>query len=156
VASITPHHLALNRNAIFVGGINPHNYCLPILKREKHREALIKVATNGNLKFFLGTDTAPHLIEDKESACGCAGVFNSTYGLPILAQIFDNENALLSLEKFVSINGSKHYNLDTNKDKIKLTKSNQALTLKKELIVNSQNIKIFDPEFPVYWKVLEQ
>ena len=80
-----PHHLALNRNAIFVGGIRPHNYCLPILKREIHRKALLKAATSGNPKFFLGTDTAPHLTSDKESACGCAGVFNSTYCVSILA-----------------------------------------------------------------------
>ena len=154
VASITPHHLALNRNAIFVGGINPHNYCLPILKREEHREALLKGATSGNSKFFLGTDTAPHLIEDKESACGCAGVFNSTYCLSILTQIFDNQNALSDLETFVSINGPIHYNLKINKKKIKLVKSNQALIFKKELEIKEQKIKIFNPNFPVFWKVL--
>src|SRR6056300_734879 len=110
-ASITPHHLALNRNALFVGGIRPHNYCLPILKRETHRTALLEAATSGNPKFFLGTDTAPHLTEDKESACGCAGVFNATYCLSILAQLFDNQNSLPQLEDFVSKNGAKHYNL---------------------------------------------
>ena len=86
VASITPHHLALNRNALLVGGIKPHNYCLPILKRETHRKALLTAAISGNPKFFLGTDTAPHLTQDKESECGCAGVFNSTYCLSILTQ----------------------------------------------------------------------
>ena len=153
VASITPHHLALNRNAIFVGGIRPHNYCLPILKREEHRQTLVKVAISGNSKFFLGTDTAPHLIQDKESACGCAGVFNTTYCLSILAQIFDNENAISNLEKFVSINGPIHYNLDINKEKIKLIKSSQALIFKKNLNVNNQKIKIFDPDFEIFWKV---
>ena len=153
-ASITPHHLALNRNAIFVGGIKPHNYCLPILKREEHRQALIKVAISDNKKFFLGTDTAPHLVGDKESACGCAGIFNSTYCLSILAQIFENENALTKLENFVSYNGSSHYNLKPNKEKIKLVKLNDRLQFKKSLDVNKNKIHIFDPEFPIFWKVL--
>ena len=125
-ASITPHHLALNRNAIFSNGINPHNYCLPILKREKHREALVKAAVSGNPKFFLGTDTAPHLVKDKENACGCAGIFNATYCLQILAQIFENENSLSNLEKFTSKNGSIHYSLKINEDKITLVKSEEA------------------------------
>ena len=154
VASITPHHLALNRNSIFVGGINPHYFCLPIIKREKHREALIKVATSGHKKFFLGTDTAPHLISDKESPCGCAGIFNATYCLPVLAQIFDNENALSNLEKFVSINGSNHYDLGRNKEKIKLIKSNNPLIFKEFLSFNNKNIKIFNPNFSVFWDIL--
>jgi dihydroorotase len=153
VATITPHHLALNRNAIFVGGIRPHNYCLPILKREIHRKALLKVATSGNPKFFLGTDTAPHLKSDKESACGCAGVFNTTYSVSILAQLFDNENALTQLENFISKNGAKHYNLNINKEKITLIKSSKNLVFKKYLDVNEQKIKIFDPGFLVFWKV---
>jgi len=155
VASITPHHLALNRNAIFVGGIKPHYYCLPILKREEHRKALLKVATNGNSKFFLGTDTAPHFISDKESACGCAGIFNATYCVSILAQLFDNENALPQLENFISKNGAKHYNLNINKEKITLIKSSQNLIFKKYLNVNEQKIKIFDPDFLVFWEVAE-
>ena len=155
VASITPHHLALNRNALFVGGIKPHNYCLPILKREIHRKALLKVVTSDNVKFFLGTDTAPHLLIDKESACGCAGVFNSTYCLSILAQLFDNENALPQLENFISKNGAKHYHLEVNKEKITLIKSSQNLTFKKYLNVNDQKIKIFEPDFTVFWKVVE-
>ena len=153
VATITPHHLALNRNAIFVGGIRPDNYCLPILKREIHRKALLEAATSNNPKFFLGTDTAPHLTSDKESACGCAGIFNSTYCVSILAQLFDNENALPQLENFISKNGAKHYNLDINKDKITLIKSNKSLKFKKYLNVNKQKIKIFEPDFPVFWQV---
>jgi len=155
VATITPHHLALNRNAIFVGGIRPHNYCLPILKREIHRKSLIEAAVSGNPKFFLGTDTAPHLTTDKESECGCAGVFNSTYCISILAQLFDNENALPQLENFISKNGAKHYNLNINKEKITLIKSSQNLIFKKYLDVNEQKIKIFDPDFPVFWEVTE-
>ena len=153
VASITPHHLALNRNAIFVDGIRPHNYCLPILKREYHRQALLEAAVSGNPKFFLGTDTAPHLTKDKESACGCAGIFNATYCLSILAQIFDNENSLNNLEKFVSVNGARHYELNLNKEKINLKKSVQPLDFKKYLMVDKQKIKIFDPGIPIYWNV---
>ena len=155
VASITPHHLALNRNALFVGRIRPHNYCLPILKREVHRKALLKAATSNNAKFFLGTDTAPHLTSDKESACGCAGIFNSTYCISILAQLFDNEDALPQLENFISKHGAKHYNLEINKEKIKLIKSSQNLIFKKYLDVNKQKIKIFEPDFPVFWKVAD-
>ena len=154
-ATITPHHLVLNRNAIFVGGIRPHYYCLPILKKETHREALVKVAISGNKKFFLGTDTAPHLNQDKESACGCAGIFNATYCVSILAQLFDNENALPQLENFISKNGANHYNLNINKEKITLIKSSQNLILKKYLDVDEQKIKIFEPGFLVFWKVAE-
>ena len=153
VASITPHHLALNRNAIFVGGIRPHNYCLPILKREKHRKALIEVATGGNSKFFLGTDTAPHFTSDKENCCGCAGIFNATYCIAILAQIFDNENRLSNLEKFISINGAKHYDLGINKEKIKLFKTEDIQIFKKFLVIDKEKIIIFNPGFSVFWDV---
>ena len=154
VATITPHHLVLNRNAIFVGGIRPHNYCLPILKREIHRKALLKAAISESTKFFLGTDTAPHLTSDKESACGCAGVFNSTYCISILAQLFDNEHALPQLENFISKHGAKHYNLKINKEKITLIKSSENLIFKKYLNVKEQKIKIFEPDFLVFWKVV--
>jgi len=153
VASITPHHLALNRNALFVGGIKPHNYCLPILKREIHREALVKAAISGNRKFFLGTDTAPHLTKDKESDCGCAGVFNATNCVSILAQVFDNHNSINNLENFVSKNGAFHYNLDLNKEKIRLFRSSKKLIFKDFLKVNKEKIKIFEPDFPVFWHV---
>ncbi len=152
-ASITPHHLALNRNALFFGGIRPHNFCLPILKREVHRKALLEVALTGDSKFFLGTDTAPHLKKDKESECGCAGVFNATYCLPILTQIFDNEKKLSNLEDFVSINGAKHYNLELNKEKIKIFKSRKRILLKEYLFSDNNKIKIFNPDFPIYWSI---
>jgi len=154
VASITPHHLALNRNAIFVGGINPHYYCLPILKREEHRNALLKAATsNENTKFFLGTDTAPHFIHDKESACGCAGIFNASYCISILAQIFDNYNSLKNLERFTSINGAFHYCTKQNKTLITLKKEIEPITFRKSLKVDEAEIVIFKPDFPVFWKV---
>jgi len=154
VASITPHHLSLNRNAIFVGGIRPHNYCLPILKREIHRKTLLKVATSANPKFFLGTDSAPHLTHDKESDCGCAGIFNATYCLPILAQIFDDENSLNNLESFVSKNGSNHYNLKFNEEKIKIKKLLKPLSINKSLKFKGGEIIIFDSDTPIFWEVI--
>ena len=152
-ASITPHHLALNRNAIFIGGIRPHNYCLPILKRELHRKALIDSAISGNEKFFLGTDTAPHFSEDKESACGCAGIFNASYCLSILAEIFDQNKKIENLEKFVSINGAKHYGLNINNSKILLKKVKKPIFFKNDLEINGKKIIIFNPNFKVFWKI---
>ena len=155
VASVTPHHLALNRNSIFLGGIRPHYYCLPILKREKHRQALLEVVTSDdNKKFFLGTDTAPHLSTDKESSCGCAGIFNAPYCLPTITQIFDNADALSNLEKFISLNGARHYKIEVNKSKITLKKNLKPLSLKKSLKVKNSEIIIFQPDFPVYWDVI--
>ena len=155
VASVTPHHLALNRNSIFLGGIRPHYYCLPILKREKHRQALLEVVTSDdNKKFFLGTDTAPHLSTDKESSCGCAGIFNAPYCLPTITQIFDNADALSNLEKFISLNVARHYKIEFNKSKITLKKNLKPLSLKKSLKVKNSEIIIFQPDFPVYWDVI--
>ena len=152
-ASITPHHLCLNRNDMLVGGIRPHYYCLPVLKRESHREELLKVAVSGNLKFFLGTDTAPHLNFDKENSCGCAGIFNATYCLQILTQIFDNESSLDNLEKFVSINGATHYELENNTEKITLVKSKKPILFQKKIVCGNDYIEIFNPNFPVFWDV---
>jgi len=119
-ATITPHHLEINRNAIFQGGINPHNYCLPIAKREKHRLALRQAATSGSSKFFLGTDTAPHPVAAKESACGCAGIFNAPYALESYAKVFEEEKALDNLEGFASEHGPRFYGLPLNEEKITL------------------------------------
>lgn len=121
-ATITPHHLEFNRNAIFQGGIRPHYYCLPIAKREKHRLALRKAATYGSPKFFLGTDTAPHTIDAKQSACGCAGLFNAPFALEAYAKVFDEENALDKLEGFASIFGPRFYGLPLNDGTITLTR----------------------------------
>ena len=126
-ATITPHHLRYNRNAIFDGGIRPHFYCLPIAKREKHRLALRKVATSGSPKFFLGTDTAPHAVGAKESACGCAGVFNAPYALESYALTFEEQEALDKLEGFASLNGPRFYGLPVNKEKITLTRKEQTV-----------------------------
>ena len=115
-ATITPQHLMFNRNAIFTGGIRPHFYCLPVLKRERHRLALRKVATSGDPRFFLGTDSAPHFRELKEAACGCAGIFNAPIAMHSYCTVFDQENALDRLEAFASLNGPRFYGLPPNED----------------------------------------
>jgi dihydroorotase len=119
-ATITAHHLVINRNAIFAGGIRPHLYCLPIAKREKHRRALRRAATSGNPAFFLGTDSAPHAIPTKETACGCAGIFTAPAALEIYAEIFEEEGALDSFEAFASLNGPAFYRLPVNETRITL------------------------------------
>jgi dihydroorotase len=114
VATITPHHLQINRNAIFQGGIRPHMYCLPIAKREVHRLALRKAATSGSSKFFLGTDSAPHEVKTKENACGCAGIFNAPNAMEAYAMVFEEEGALDKLEAFASEHGPQFYGLPLN------------------------------------------
>jgi dihydroorotase len=121
-ATITAHHLMYNRNDMLVGGIKPHYYCLPILKRNIHQQALRAAATSGNKKFFLGTDSAPHAQGAKESACGCAGVYSSFAAIELYAEVFEEENALDKLEAFASLNGANFYQLPINTDKITLTK----------------------------------
>jgi dihydroorotase len=119
-ATITAHHLVINRNAIFAGGIRPHLYCLPIAKREKHRRALRRAATSGSPRFFLGTDTAPHPARDKESACGCAGIFTAPAALETYAQVFAEEDTLDRLEAFASLNGPAFYGLPPNETRVTL------------------------------------
>jgi len=119
-ATITPHHLMINRNALFDGGIRPHAYCLPIVKRERHRLALRRAATSGSAKFFLGTDSAPHAAHDKESACGCAGIFNAPFALESYATVFDEEGALDRLETFASEHGPRFYGLPLNEARVAL------------------------------------
>ncbi|MEL7345180.1 MAG: dihydroorotase, partial [Pseudomonadota bacterium] len=113
-ATITVHHLVINRNDILVGGIKPHYYCLPVAKREEHRQALVAAATSGAADFFLGTDSAPHPDHDKESACGCAGCFTALNAMPILAHVFEDAGALEKLEAFTSLNGPAFYGLPAN------------------------------------------
>jgi dihydroorotase len=126
-ATITPHHLMLNRNAIFQGGIRPHMYCLPIAKREKHRLKLRKAATSGDGRFFLGTDSAPHPQHMKETGCGCAGVFVATTAIELYAQVFEEEGALDNLEAFASLNGARFYDLAINEETITLLRSEQTV-----------------------------
>ena len=125
-ATITPHHLAINRNAMFEGGIRPHFYCLPVAKRERHRLELRRAATSGSSKFFLGTDSAPHLTGDKESACGCAGIFNAPFAIESYAATFEEEGALHRLEGFASEHGSRFYGLPLNEGRIVLRREGVA------------------------------
>jgi dihydroorotase len=121
-ATITPQHLHINRNAMLVGGIRPHAYCLPVAKRETHRLALRKAATSGSAKYFLGTDSAPHARETKETACGCAGLFNAPYALESYIAVFDEEDALDAFEGFASLNGPRFYGLPVNESTVTLTR----------------------------------
>lgn len=122
-ATITAHHLLLNRNAMFTHGINPHAYCLPVIKREQHRMALVQAATGGNAKFFLGSDSAPHPKESKESACGCAGIYTAHAALELYATAFEQAGALDRLEAFASHHGADFYGLPRNKDTVTLVKT---------------------------------
>jgi dihydroorotase len=122
-ATVTPQHLTINRNAMFAGGLRPHAYCLPIAKREEHRLAVRKAATSGWPNVFLGTDSAPHTREAKESACGCAGIFNAPFALESYAQVFDEEGALDKFEAFASINGARFYGLPVNEGTITLERA---------------------------------
>jgi dihydroorotase len=119
-ATITPHHLVINRNAMFEGGIRPHAYCLPVAKRERHRQALRRAATSGSAKFFLGTDSAPHAREAKEAACGCAGIFNAAFALEAYATVFEEEGALDRLGGFASEHGPRFYGLPLNEGEVTL------------------------------------
>lgn len=126
-ATITPQHLHLNRNAMLVGGIRPHAYCLPVAKRERHRLALRKAAISGSPKYFLGTDSAPHARDTKENACGCAGIFNAPFALESYLQVFEEEGALDRLEGFASENGPRFYGLALNEERITLEKAEIAV-----------------------------
>jgi dihydroorotase len=122
-ATVTPHHLILNRNAIFAGGLRPHAYCLPVAKRERHRLAVRRAATSGSPKFFLGTDSAPHAVAAKESACGCAGIFNAPHALEAYAKVFEEEGALDRFEGFASEHGPRFYGLPLNEGRIVLERT---------------------------------
>ena len=122
-ATITAHHLLMNRNALFLGGIRPHHYCLPVLKRESHREALVEAATSGNPKYFLGTDSAPHPRNAKEAACGCAGMYTAHAAIELYAAAFEEAGALDKLEGFASVFGAQFYGLPPNRDTITLERA---------------------------------
>jgi dihydroorotase len=126
-ATVTPQHLIINRNALFAGGLRPHAYCLPVAKREQHRLAVRKATTSGSAKFFLGTDSAPHSREAKESSCGCAGIFNAPYALETYAQVFEEEGALDRFEAFASLNGPRFYGLPVNEETVTLEKVDQPV-----------------------------
>lgn len=151
-ATITTHHLVINRNHILVGGIKPHYYCLPVAKRETHRLALVEAATSGDPSYFLGTDSAPHLDGDKESACGCAGCFTATNTMSILAEVFEREGALDKLEAFTSMNGPNFYGLPLNEATITLRKGTPVQYPAKIDTPNGP-VTVFDPQMPLHWSV---
>lgn len=151
-ATITTHHLIINRNAYLAGGIRPHYYCLPVAKRERHRLALMAAATSGNSKFFLGTDSAPHPNGSKIAACGCAGIYTSINTLNCLAHIFEDEKALDKLETFTSKNGPSFYRLPLNDQRIRFTKSSNPIRFPKEFSVQNDHVTVFDPGFELYWR----
>lgn len=149
--TITPHHLSYNRNAIFKGGIRPHFYCLPIAKREEHRLALRRAVTSGHPAFFLGTDTAPHTVDTKECACGCAGVFNAPVAMQVYAQVFAEEGALDKLEAFASLNGPRFYGLPINEERITLHARPLDAPEQVDVPGINKSIVVFRPDAPVGW-----
>ena len=150
-ATITAHHLLMNRNAMFQGGIRPHHYCLPVLKRELHRQALVKAATSGNPKFFLGTDSAPHAQSAKESACGCAGMYTAYAAMELYAEAFEQAGALDKLEGFSSFFGADFYGLPRNKDTITLSK--QEWTIPQTLVFADETLIPLRAGESVSWKL---
>ena len=153
-ATITTHHLILNRNHILSGGIRPHYYCLPVAKREKHRLALRRAATSGNPRYFLGTDSAPHVDALKEHACGCAGCFTATNTLSLLAHVFEEEGALDRLEGFTSQHGPAFYGLPVNSGTIRLEKRETPCVWPDKIASEAGAVTVFNPGFAVHWHVV--
>ena len=150
-ATITAHHLLLNRNALFQAGIRPHHYCLPVLKREEHRLALVRAATSGNPKFFLGTDSAPHAKHTKEHACGCAGVYTANAALELYAEAFDAVGALDNLEGFASFFGADFYGLPRNLEQVTLTRTATAVAA--ELAFGNHTLVPFRAGENIAWSI---
>ena len=150
-ATITPHHLHLNRNALFAGGLRPHAYCLPVVKREEHRLALRQAATSGSGKYFLGTDTAPHAQSAKEADCGCAGIFNAPFALESYAAVFDEEAALDKFEAFASLNGPRFYGLPLNEGTVTLERG--AVTVPETIDANGTTLVPFHFGETLGWRL---
>ncbi|MEN8261821.1 MAG: dihydroorotase, partial [Pseudomonadota bacterium] len=153
-ATITPQHLIYNRNALLAGGIRPHHYCLPVLKRESHRTALIQAATGGSPKFFLGTDSAPHPRSKKESACGCAGCYSAHAALELYAEVFENAGALDKLEGFASLHGAAFYRLPHNSDSVTLEKADW--TVPDAYPLGDEYLVPLKAEQTLAWRFLEE
>jgi len=151
-ATITAHHLLMNRNALFQGGIRPHHYCLPVLKREEHREALVEAATSGNPKFFLGTDSAPHSRRDKEAACGCAGIYTGHTALELYAVAFEEAGHLERLEGFASLFGARFYGLPVNEETVTLAR--QEWTVPQRLQFGGEELVPLRAGEKLSWKLL--
>jgi dihydroorotase len=151
-ATITAHHLLYNRNEIFKGGINPHYYCLPVLKREEHRLALVTAATSGDERFFLGTDSAPHAIHAKESACGCAGCYTALHAMELYAAAFEQAGALDKLEAFASLNGPAFYDLPVNEGTVTLKR--ESWTIPPSVAMGEHQLVPLDAGAQLHWKML--
>ena len=150
-ATITAHHLLYNRNELFKGGINPHYYCLPVLKRESHRQALVAAATSGSPRFFLGTDSAPHARDAKESACGCAGCYTALHAMELYAKVFDQVDRLDRLEGFASVHGPGFYGLPQNMDTVTLVR--QPWTIPAELSIGATTVVPLDGGSALEWQL---
>ncbi|MFA4994437.1 MAG: dihydroorotase [Bdellovibrionales bacterium] len=152
-ATITAHHLHINRNALLAGGLHPHYYCMPIAKRESHRQAILEAATSGKKMFFLGTDSAPHVDAAKESACGCAGIFTAANALELYAQAFDGAGKLENLEAFACRNGAAFYGLPVNAAKV-TARREAPEDIKPILTEDGQKITAFTPSSPLLWRTV--
>ena len=152
-ATITTHHLIINRNHILAGGIKPHFYCLPVAKREQHRVALVQAAVSGDKRFFLGTDSAPHSDPAKLQPCGCAGIFTAPNTMSCLAEVFEAAGKLKKLEDFTSLNGPRFYGLEPNEETITLVKGD-PVTYPKQIETGDGPVTVFDPGFDLHWRVV--
>jgi len=155
-ATITTHHLFINRNHILAGGIRPHYYCLPVAKRESHRQALVAAATSGDPRFFLGTDSAPHADAAKLAPCGCAGCFTATNTMPLLAQAFENAGALDRLDDFVSRFGAEFYGLPRNSGRIVLERQVDPVAWPERIETGAGPVTLFDPGVAIHWQTIER
>ncbi|MEM1344357.1 MAG: dihydroorotase [Pseudomonadota bacterium] len=154
-ATLTTHHLVINRNHILAGGIRPHYYCLPVAKRERHRLALVEAATSGEARFFSGTDSAPHPVSAKEAACGCAGCFTAPVNLPVLAHVFEAAGALDRLEGFVARHGAAFYGLAPAARPVTLVRRRAPWTPPAQVETGAGPVVVFDPGFPLHWQIEE-
>ena len=154
-ATITAHHLVINRNHLLAGGIRPHYYCLPVAKRETHRLALREAAASGDPRFFLGTDSAPHTDDRKQSACGCAGCFTAPNALSLLAAALEQDGALDRLEGFASLHGPAFYGLPANAQTVTLEKGEKPVGFPERIETDEGPVTVFDPGFPLHWRVLD-
>lgn len=153
-ATITIHHLMLNRNHLLAGGIRPHYYCLPVVKRNLHQKALRKFATSGDTRVFLGTDSAPHPISAKQQACGCAGIYTAPNAMSCLAHVFEEEGALDKLEAFASLNGARFYGLESSSQKMHLRRQDTPINFAKTITAGDETVMVFDPKIDLFWDVV--
>jgi dihydroorotase len=153
--TVTPHHLLINRNSIFSGGLNPHMYCLPVVKQEADRLAIRRAAVSGDPRFFFGSDSAPHRLVDKEKAGAAAGVFNISTALSAIVQVFEAEDSIENLEAFMSLNGARFYGLPLNLDTITLEKRQSPIPATDNIPVGKDEVKVFQTPEPLFWQVVD-